>query len=273
MKHTTFTTTRSARRLSEIEFAAWVGAAEPGDRLEYHRGYPRGRHASPLSPAARARARGTQASSRTAPAGRPSSASCTSSSIGTAPTTTLPRHRPAEARSTPRSRSRRCSSTPKPPDHPPTFIRQGAPNALPEQLSPAAGPARPAAPGDRGAARRRARGAAAGERGRAEPGEGREVPARWRAGAEVRHRRPPRPAAPRARTPARSASTTATSPSSPTCRRRSTGTRPSSPRWSQRSAPRTTIRPSTSRPSSRSPSATTPPGRGTSATASSRRAR
>ena len=39
MKHTTFTTTRSARRLSEMEFSGWVGAATPGDRLEYHRGF------------------------------------------------------------------------------------------------------------------------------------------------------------------------------------------------------------------------------------------
>jgi hypothetical protein len=39
MKHTTFTTTRSARRLTEMEFAGWVGAAAPGDRLEYHRGF------------------------------------------------------------------------------------------------------------------------------------------------------------------------------------------------------------------------------------------
>jgi hypothetical protein len=39
MKHTTFTTTRSARRLAEMDFAGWVGAAAPGDRLEYHRGF------------------------------------------------------------------------------------------------------------------------------------------------------------------------------------------------------------------------------------------
>jgi hypothetical protein len=39
MKHATFTTVRTARRLTEIEFAAWVGAAAPGDRLEYHRGF------------------------------------------------------------------------------------------------------------------------------------------------------------------------------------------------------------------------------------------
>jgi hypothetical protein len=38
MKHTTFTT-RSARRLTEMGFAGWVGAAAPGDRLEYHRGH------------------------------------------------------------------------------------------------------------------------------------------------------------------------------------------------------------------------------------------
>jgi hypothetical protein len=39
MKHTTFTTTRAAGRLTEMEFAGWVGAAAPGDRLEYHRGF------------------------------------------------------------------------------------------------------------------------------------------------------------------------------------------------------------------------------------------
>jgi hypothetical protein len=39
MKHATFTTTRSAGRLSEMGFAGWVGAAAPGDRLEYHRGF------------------------------------------------------------------------------------------------------------------------------------------------------------------------------------------------------------------------------------------
>ena len=41
MKHATFTTVRAARRLTEIEFAAWVGAATPGDRIEYHRGFSR----------------------------------------------------------------------------------------------------------------------------------------------------------------------------------------------------------------------------------------
>ena len=39
MKHATITTTRSARRLSEMDFAGWVGAATTGDRLEYHRGF------------------------------------------------------------------------------------------------------------------------------------------------------------------------------------------------------------------------------------------
>ena len=66
---------------------------------------------------------------------------------------------------------------------------------FPNNCPSSAGPARPAARGDRGAARRRARRSAAGERGRAEAGEGGEVPARWRAGAEVRHagrRSPPR---------------------------------------------------------------------------------
>jgi len=33
------TTTRAVRPLSEIEFCAWIGQAEPGARLEYHRGF------------------------------------------------------------------------------------------------------------------------------------------------------------------------------------------------------------------------------------------
>jgi hypothetical protein len=39
MKHATFSTTRSLRGLAEMDFAGWVGAAAPGDRLEYHRGF------------------------------------------------------------------------------------------------------------------------------------------------------------------------------------------------------------------------------------------
>lgn len=39
METTPFITVRASRPLSEIEFAAWVAQAEPGDRLEYHRGY------------------------------------------------------------------------------------------------------------------------------------------------------------------------------------------------------------------------------------------
>ena len=39
MKHATIITVRSARRLTEMDFAGWVGAATPGDRLEYHRGF------------------------------------------------------------------------------------------------------------------------------------------------------------------------------------------------------------------------------------------
>jgi hypothetical protein len=38
MNHATITV-RSARRLTEMDFAGWVGAAAPGDRLEYHRGH------------------------------------------------------------------------------------------------------------------------------------------------------------------------------------------------------------------------------------------
>lgn len=39
MTRTPFTTVRSSRPLSEIEFCAWVAQAVPGDRLEYHRGF------------------------------------------------------------------------------------------------------------------------------------------------------------------------------------------------------------------------------------------
>lgn len=39
MKHATITTVRSAQRLTEMDLAGWVGAAAPGDRLEYHRGH------------------------------------------------------------------------------------------------------------------------------------------------------------------------------------------------------------------------------------------
>jgi len=38
MKHATFMTVGSARRLSEIEFSAWIGAATPGEMIEYYRG-------------------------------------------------------------------------------------------------------------------------------------------------------------------------------------------------------------------------------------------
>jgi len=36
MKLPTTTTTRAQTPLSEIEFSAWIGQAEPGERLEYH---------------------------------------------------------------------------------------------------------------------------------------------------------------------------------------------------------------------------------------------
>ena len=39
MATTPFITVRTSRRLSEIEFCAWVAQAVPGDRLEYHRGF------------------------------------------------------------------------------------------------------------------------------------------------------------------------------------------------------------------------------------------
>ena len=39
MDTTPFITVRASRPLSEIEFAAWVAQAAPGDRLEYHRGF------------------------------------------------------------------------------------------------------------------------------------------------------------------------------------------------------------------------------------------
>jgi hypothetical protein len=32
-------TLRRSRSLGEMDFAGWVGAAAPGDRLEYHRGF------------------------------------------------------------------------------------------------------------------------------------------------------------------------------------------------------------------------------------------
>lgn len=39
MQHAAFTTVRSTKPLTEIEFCGWVGQAAPGDRLEYHRGF------------------------------------------------------------------------------------------------------------------------------------------------------------------------------------------------------------------------------------------
>jgi len=39
MKLPTTTTTRAQTPLSEIEFCAWIGQAEPGERLEYYRGF------------------------------------------------------------------------------------------------------------------------------------------------------------------------------------------------------------------------------------------
>lgn len=39
MQHPPFTTVRASRPLSEIAFCAWVAQADPGDRLEYHRGF------------------------------------------------------------------------------------------------------------------------------------------------------------------------------------------------------------------------------------------
>ena len=38
MKHATMTV-RPAQRLSEMDLAGWIGAAAPGDRIEYHRGF------------------------------------------------------------------------------------------------------------------------------------------------------------------------------------------------------------------------------------------
>ena len=37
MNHATFTTTRSARRLTEMEFAGWVGAAKVLNRIGRNR--------------------------------------------------------------------------------------------------------------------------------------------------------------------------------------------------------------------------------------------
>jgi len=39
MKLAITTTTRAQCPLNEIEFCAWIGQAEPGERLEYHRGF------------------------------------------------------------------------------------------------------------------------------------------------------------------------------------------------------------------------------------------
>ena len=39
MKNSRTVATRSFGPLTEIQFCAWVAQAEPGDRLEYHRGY------------------------------------------------------------------------------------------------------------------------------------------------------------------------------------------------------------------------------------------
>lgn len=39
MTAATIATFRAAGRLDEMGFAGWVGAAAPGDRLEYHRGF------------------------------------------------------------------------------------------------------------------------------------------------------------------------------------------------------------------------------------------
>jgi hypothetical protein len=38
MKHATMTV-RPAQCLSEMDLAGWIGAAAPGDRIEYHRGF------------------------------------------------------------------------------------------------------------------------------------------------------------------------------------------------------------------------------------------
>ncbi|MGF1660565.1 MAG: hypothetical protein ACFCUS_14170 [Rubrimonas sp.] len=39
MKHAAITTPNSGRPLTEIDLAAWIGQAAPGDILEYHRGF------------------------------------------------------------------------------------------------------------------------------------------------------------------------------------------------------------------------------------------
>ena len=72
--------------------------------------------------------------------------------------------------------------------------------------------------------------------------QGREDPARCRADASATPPAPPRSGRRRPRTPARSGSTTAISPWSPTCRSASSGTRPGWPPWSSASAPRGTTR-------------------------------
>ena len=132
MKHATFTTTRASRRLSEMDFAGWVGAAAPGDRLEYHRGFlavdtipmisklPETDRAT-LKQTCRPRLVGRRAASR-APrpgAARPRPLSRTSPS-------------PGRSRSAPRCRSRRCLSMPKPPERALTPIPSNLTKRTPE---------------------------------------------------------------------------------------------------------------------------------------------
>ena len=160
-------------------------------RARPHRLRPPRRHAG---------ARARSACSAAAPTTSPSAASSTSSSIGTAPRTTATSPSPGPRREgrAPRLRI-------------PHHHRGGRVSERPRQPSPARGPADHADRRDRGAAGRPPRRAAGGGRGRRE---GRALPRRL---AERRHRAcatptvPRPPAAPRARTPARSGSTTARS--------------------------------------------------------------
>ena len=248
-------------RLSEIELCAWIAQAEPGAVLEYHRGYLAldrtafGRFADTPARAALGAARQPRPRPRRARPRAPRPAPPRRRGLQ------LLRHRPAAPR-------RRAAGFRIAHHH-----RGGRVVNAPANR-PQLGDIRTMPIGEIAALP--APMLALLQEEAEEAAEGRAHTGRLAATARSRcatPTAPPRPAAPRARTPAPSASTTARSRSSPTCRRRSTGTRTSSPPWSRRSAPRTAIRPNTSTPCSASRSASTPPGRATSAPPSSGRAR
>ena len=118
MKHATFTTVRSARRLTEMDFAGWVGAAAPGDRLEYHRGFLAVDIVADDLEAAGARARRAEAARRPRLVGRRAAPRAPRAGAARPRPLRLHRHRPAEAearRGLARGAARRRRSRP---DHP-----------------------------------------------------------------------------------------------------------------------------------------------------------